>query len=85
MSRSVMGVAIAGMHYTGMAAAKFIVASFHLILFPIRRRLKLRRAIAGLRAIQQELHGRHSRSLFPEHAELLEVARALVAQLETSK
>ena len=48
-------------------------------------RLKLRRAIAGLRAIQHELHGRHSRSLFPEHAELLEVARALVAQLETSK
>lgn len=48
-------------------------------------RLKLRRAIAGLRAIQQDLGVRPSGARFPEHAELLEVTRALIAQLETSK
>ena len=48
-------------------------------------RLKLRRAIAGLRTIQQEFGARPSVTRFPEHAELVEVARALIAQLETPK
>jgi hypothetical protein len=43
-------------------------------------RLKLRRAVAGLRRIQHELAARPA-DRYPEHTELLEVARELVAQL----
>ncbi len=50
---------------------------------PVRvERLKLRRAIEGLRLIQEELAARPGAPRHPEHAELLEVARALIAQLD---
>jgi citrate lyase beta subunit len=48
-------------------------------------RLKLRRALEGLRVISEDLAARPGVARFPEHAELLEVARTLVAQLETPR
>jgi hypothetical protein len=52
---------------------------------PVRvERLKLRRAIEGLRIIQDELAAHPRTPRHPEHAELLEVARGLIAQLESA-
>ncbi|MEO7995302.1 MAG: hypothetical protein ABI743_12970 [bacterium] len=48
-------------------------------------RVKLRRAVAGLRLIQGDLAARPAGARHPEHAELLEVARSLVALLEPAK
>ncbi len=45
-------------------------------------RLKLRRAIEALRAIQTELAGRSERARFPEHLELGKLARELASQLD---
>jgi hypothetical protein len=54
------------------------------VIAPVRvERLKLRRAIEGLRIIQEQLAARPA-GRHPEHAELLEVARELVAQLESA-
>jgi hypothetical protein len=48
-------------------------------------RLKLRRAIDGLRAIQQDLAGRPATARYAEHAELLQLTRSLTEQLETPR
>ncbi len=52
---------------------------------PVRvERLKLRRAIEGLRVIQEALAAAPGMARHPEHAELLAVARELVAQLQAT-
>jgi hypothetical protein len=47
-------------------------------------RLKLRRAIEGLRAIQEDLARRPNGDLQPEHRELAAVARELASRLDDS-
>lgn len=50
---------------------------------PMRvERLKLRRAIDGLGAIHADLASRPAAARYPEHAELLGIARALVSRLD---
>jgi hypothetical protein len=46
-------------------------------------RLKLRRAIEGLRSIQTDLASRPRATRHPEHAELAVVARALADKIES--
>lgn len=55
------------------------------VVAPMRvERLKLRRAIDGLRVIQEDVIARPGAARHPEHAELLEVARGLIARLESA-
>jgi len=55
------------------------------VIAPVRvERLKLRRAIEGLRIIQEQLVARPAAARHPEHAELLGVARELIVQLESA-
>ena len=61
-----------------------ILSAGHGVSAPIRvERLKLRRAIDGLRAIQSSLASRSGATRHPEHAALAAVARALADQIES--
>lgn len=59
-----------------------VLSAGHGALAPVRvERLKLRRAIEGLRAAQATLTSRPAGSLHPEHFELQSVARGLADQI----
>ncbi len=59
-----------------------ILSAGHGALAPVRvERLKLRRAVEGLRAVQAALTSRPAGSLHPEHLELQALARELADQI----
>lgn len=59
-----------------------ILSAGHGALAPVRvERLKLRRAVEGLRAVQATLSSRAAGTLQPEHLELQSLARELADQI----
>jgi hypothetical protein len=61
-----------------------ILSAGHGLSAPARvERLKLKRAIEGLAAIQKDLAARPRAPRYPEHAELSAIAKAVVEQIGT--
>lgn len=59
-----------------------ILSAGHGALAPVRvERLKLRRAIEGVQAVQASLTSRDAGTLHPEHIELQRIARELADQI----
>ena len=59
-----------------------VLSAGHGALAPVRvERLKLRRAVQGLRAVQASLSSKPAGSLHPEHLELQSLAREIADQI----
>ena len=60
-----------------------ILSAGHGALAPVRvERLKLRRAIEGIQAVHASLTSREAGTLYPEHLELMRVARELAERID---